>query len=90
MARYAPLTLDTAAGLPAPRSTVSRSPVRSAAPKSGLLQRIFEALIRARTIQAEREIARYLSTTRGKYTDQIEREIESRLLDRPNRITTGN
>jgi hypothetical protein len=90
MARYAPLTLDTAAGLPAPRSTVSRSPAQSAAPKPGLLQRMFDALIRARTIQAEREIARYLATSQGKWTDQMEREIERRLVDRPNRINAGN
>ena len=34
----------------------------------------------ARTRQAEREIARYLSGTGGKFTDEAEREIERRFL----------
>jgi biopolymer transport protein ExbD len=32
----------------------------------------------ARTREAEREIARYVATTQGKWTDQVEREIERR------------
>ena len=78
MARYAPLTLDTAAGLSAPRSAVSPPSAKSAAPGRGILQHLFDALVRARTRQAEREIARHLARVR--WTDQTEREVERRLV----------
>jgi hypothetical protein len=86
MARYAPLTFDTAAGLPAPRSTIKPPKTvgpQSAAPKRGLLLRLFDAIVEARLRQAEREIARYLAT-RGKWTDQVERESA-----RPGKVDAG-
>jgi predicted sugar kinase len=82
MARYAPLTFDTAAELSAPRSTTKPPKAvapKSATPKRGLLLRVFDAIVEARMRQAEREIARYLAT-HGKWTDQVEREIERRLV----------
>jgi hypothetical protein len=52
----------------------------AAAPKSSLLSRLVGAMMVARTRQAEREIARYLNDTGGKFTDEAEREIERRFL----------
>ncbi len=46
----------------------------------GFFSRLLEALGRARQEQAEREIAVYLSTCGGKFTDEGEREIERRFL----------
>ena len=46
----------------------------------GLWRRIFEAIVAARQRDAEREIALYLERTGGKFTDDVEREIESRFL----------
>ena len=48
------------------RNVFARSTV---APRQGLLNRLFAALIMARQRQARREIARYLATTGGKMTD---------------------
>jgi hypothetical protein len=84
MARYAP-TFDTAildapAGLPAQRPALTPAARTSPPAKAGFLHRIFDALVAARTRQAEREIARYLATTQGKFTDQMERDIERRLI----------
>jgi hypothetical protein len=45
-----------------------------------LFGRLIAAMMVARTRQAEREIARYLSGTGGKFTDEAEREIERRFL----------
>jgi hypothetical protein len=83
MARYAPAfdnaLLDTPAGLPASRPAL-KTPARTSTPaKPGIFHRILDALVEARTRQAEREIARYLATTQGKFTDQVERDIERRL-----------
>jgi hypothetical protein len=54
-------------------------------PRRSLWRRIFEAMIEARRSQAEREIAFYLEKTGGRFTDEIEREIESRFLTAPHR-----
>jgi hypothetical protein len=53
----------------------------AAAPKrAGLFRRLVDALVEARTRQAEREIARYLGGSNVKFTDEAEREIERRFL----------
>jgi len=49
-------------------------------PKRSLLDRLLAAMTAARQRDAEREVARYLETTGGKFTDQVEREVERRLL----------
>jgi hypothetical protein len=50
------------------------------APKRSLLRRLLDAVIESQQRRAEREIARYL---RGiKFTDDVEREIERRFLNR--------
>ena len=51
-----------------------------ARPRRGLFGRMLAAMIRARQIQVEREIARYLAGSGGKFTDEAEREIERRFL----------
>ena len=51
------------------------------APRRSLWQRLFDAMVTARQAQAEREIAYYLERIGGKFTDDIEREIEMRFLD---------
>ena len=48
--------------------------------QQNLLSRLLATLIEARQRQAEREVARYLATTGGKFTDQVEREIQRRLM----------
>ena len=44
------------------------------------LGKLFAMLIASRQRAADREIARYLATTGGKFTDQVEREIQRRLI----------
>ena len=71
MARYAPLTFDTAGALPAARSTTDTA-------KPGLLRRIYDAIVEARMREAEREVIRFLATHQ-KFDDQLEREAMRRL-----------
>ena len=55
--------------------------------RPGLLRRLLDALVASRLQKAEYEIARYLDSTGGKFTDSIEREIEERLYPhRRNRL----
>jgi len=55
--------------------------------RPGLLRRLLDALVASRLQQAEHEIARYLESTGGKFTDTVEREIEERLYPhRGNRL----
>jgi len=75
---YAPSTLvprDLA--VPARKVAIASAPVRS---RNGLFSRFVAALMESRQRQADREIARYLSDTGGKFTDETEREIERRFL----------
>jgi hypothetical protein len=44
----------------------------------GLMRWLADAIMRSRQRQADREIARYLNN--GKFTDEVEREIERRFL----------
>jgi len=46
----------------------------------GWLSRLFATMAASRMRQAEREVARYLADTGGKFTDEAEREIERRFL----------
>jgi hypothetical protein len=45
-----------------------------------LFGQFINAMMVARTRQAEREIARYLTANGGKFTDEAERDIERRFL----------
>ena len=63
--------------------TATLTTTTSAAPKRGLLRRIFDALIESQQRRAEREIASYLRRGGVKFTDSVEREIERRFLELP-------
>jgi hypothetical protein len=56
-----------------------------ARPQRSLFGRMLDAMMAARMRQAEREVARYLADTGGKFTDEAEREIERRFLSTPSR-----
>ena len=67
----------------APRDLVStQANVRA---QRSLFRRLIDSMIVARQKQAEREIARYLMSRGGKFTDEAEREIERRFLSSPPR-----
>ena len=51
-------------------------------PKRGLFGRMLDAMMTVRMRQAERDVARYLANTGGKFTDEAEREIERRFLSK--------
>jgi hypothetical protein len=53
--------------------------------KPGFFSRMFTVMTAARLRQAEREVARYLADTGGKFTDEAEREIERRFLSNQSR-----
>jgi hypothetical protein len=44
------------------------------------VRRIFDAIFESRQKQADRDIARFLARSGGRFTDDIEREITQRLL----------
>jgi hypothetical protein len=59
----------------------TRTAARSiAAPRPGVLRRLFDAVFESRQKQAEREVASYLARTGGRITDDIERRITDRLV----------
>ena len=62
-----------------PVSPSGRAKQRS---KAGLLRRLVDALVASQLQRTEYEIARYLESTGGKFTDSIERKIEERLCPR--------
>ncbi len=67
----------------APRQLAfTQTPARSG---RGLFSRLLAALMESRQRQTDREIARYLAGTGGKFTDEVEREIERRYLSTPGR-----
>jgi hypothetical protein len=51
-----------------------------ASPQRGLFRRLLTAMIAARERQTEREVARYLESLGGKFTDSTEREIARRFI----------
>ena len=53
--------------------------------RPGLFSRMYTALLAARLRAAEREVARYLANSGGKFTDEAEREIERRFLSNQSR-----
>ena len=62
-------------------SVTQRSATQYAArPQRSLIGRLLDAVMVARQREAEREVARYLASTGGKFTDEAEREIERRFL----------
>ena len=65
------------------QSSVGQPSVRS---WRSLFGRLLDAMMVSRQQEAEREIARYLAGTGGKFTDEVEREIERRFLSSPPRL----
>ncbi len=55
-----------------------RADARAAGLNPGFFRRFLNAMMVARQRQAEREIARYVETLGGKFTDSVEREISRR------------
>ena len=60
---------------------VASAGAAASAPR-GVWQRVFDAVIAVRQNQADREIARFLQSRGGKFTDETEREITDRILSR--------
>ena len=60
-------------------STKTKAAPKTAA-QPGFFSRMYQVMTAARLRQAEREVARYLADTGGKFTDEAEREIERRFL----------
>jgi hypothetical protein len=54
----------------------------SPASKPGILRRIVQAMFEWRQAQADREIARFLARSGGRFTDDLERRLAERLLGR--------
>ena len=50
--------------------------------KPGLLRRIVRAMVESRQRQTDREIARFLSRSGGRLTDDMERRLTQHLLSR--------
>jgi len=63
----------------APRTFAFRQKA-ARAPKRSLLSRVFHYIDEANRRRADREIARYMDSNGGKFTDTTEREIEKRYL----------
>jgi hypothetical protein len=57
--------------------SVTPKPTRSG---RSVWRRFITALMDSRQRQADREIARFLASSGGKFTDETEREIERRIL----------
>jgi len=63
-------------------SAVAPHDFAPAIPERGLLRRFIHTMMASRQRQVEREIARYLMGSGGKFTDGTEREIERRFLSK--------
>jgi hypothetical protein len=64
------------------QASASVLPVRT---QRSLFSWLLDAMMAARMREAERDVARYLADTGGKFTDESEREIERRFLSHPSR-----
>jgi hypothetical protein len=53
---------------------------RTSAPRQSLFSRVLHFIEEANMRRADREIARYMESLGGKFTDATEREIEQRYL----------
>ena len=62
-----------------PRNLVF-TPTTTSTARPGFWRKLLAAMHAARQRQAEREIALYLHSVGGKFTDEAEREIERRFL----------
>jgi len=60
--------------------TFPQRTARTSTPRQSLLSRVFHYIEDANMRRADREIARYMESIGGKFTDATEREIEQRYL----------
>jgi hypothetical protein len=60
--------------------TFPRQAARTSAPRQSLFSRVLHFIEEANMRRADREIARYMESIGGKFTDATEREIEQRYL----------
>jgi hypothetical protein len=82
------LAADLASSLPLNRAPVQqprktlpqKTAVQAAQYQPGFLSRLLGTFIAARQRAADRDVARYLATTGGKMTDNIEREIQRLIM----------
>ena len=56
-------------------------PATNPALKSGLMRRLFDALLEAREKRAQRAMDEYIAQSGGHLTDSLEREIGERILE---------
>jgi hypothetical protein len=54
-------------------------PKHGAATETGLLRRVFDAVFESRQRQADKTIARFISNSGGRLTDDLERRMMARL-----------
>jgi hypothetical protein len=64
-------------------SALSAHDLAAHEPTHSFLWHFMHALAASRQKQADREIARYLARSGGKFTDESEREIERRMIAGP-------
>jgi hypothetical protein len=55
---------------------------RAGAKQPGVLRRLFDAFTASRRREADREIARFLARSGGRFTDDLERELMHRVTTR--------
>ena len=68
----------------APRELAFTQTSRTSKPaRHGPLGWLYDAMLASRRRAAERDIARYIADTGGKFTDETEREIQRRFLSTP-------
>jgi hypothetical protein len=64
------------------QTLTTTSSISAARPKWTLLQRLWNAMIKAQQIRGDRSVADYLQNIGWKLTDSAEREIERRSLSK--------
>ena len=67
--------------LTAPSGANCTEVIATGAAPAPLLRRVYDAVLAGQNRRAEREIARYLREHGGKFTDELEREIERYFLN---------
>ncbi len=80
IAEFAAQERSMATAVTAPFSPARAAPdARASEPRRGLLARLFDALAEGRRRDADLRVAAYLEGTRGRLTDQVEREMQKLL-----------
>jgi hypothetical protein len=67
-------------GVSASDEGASTATAETAQTKVGILRRIYDATMMSRQRQLDRQIARFIAGSGGKFTDDLEREITRRVL----------